>query len=76
MMIKKTYRLMFTKQTNLDYARDLWNASIQKVREKFSVITVDDLLVADDLPDNTLAELEQKMGKTTHSFQRILTNSL
>ncbi len=34
------------------------------------------MLISDTHPDNVLAELELKMGKSEHSFQYILANSL
>ncbi|MES2779514.1 MAG: hypothetical protein V4651_06400 [Bacteroidota bacterium] len=75
-MIKKTYGMMFTKQTNQDYLRELWSGTIHKLRKKFTIITIDDMLISDTHPDNVLAELELKMGKSEHSFQYILANSL
>lgn len=75
-MIKKAFSILFTKQSNLDYLRDLWTGKTQNLTKRFAVITVDNMLVAETHPDTALAELEYKMGKSAHSFQQILANSL
>ena len=75
-MIKKAFNSLFAKQTKGDYLKGLWMETLQKQRQRFSVITVTNLLDAETEPDNALLELEIKMGKTEHSFQQILANSL
>jgi uncharacterized protein YjbJ (UPF0337 family) len=75
-MIKKAHNVPFTTPSKLDHLRDLWNGKAQKLRQRFSVITDDNLLVAETHSDNALAELEHKMGKSQHTFQQILANSL
>lgn len=75
-MIKKGYRNLFTKQLHLDSMSGFWKKVRGKIGKRFSIITVDDLLVDETYPNNTLIELETKMGKSYHTFQQILSNSL
>ncbi|MES2559445.1 MAG: hypothetical protein V4590_06880 [Bacteroidota bacterium] len=75
-MIKKAYQSIFAERTNFDNLKDVWGAFTRKIHQRHTVSPLDNLRISDTQPDNLLAELELKMGKSESSFQQILSNSL
>jgi hypothetical protein len=63
-MIKNKYMYLFSEQSNLDKVKSWWSANLNKLRTPFEVIPGCGLLDTSLKPDNTLAELESKIGKT------------
>jgi len=63
-MIKRKYMYLFSEQSNMDRVKSWWSENLNKLRTPFEVIPGCGLLDTSLKPDNTLAELESKMGKT------------
>jgi hypothetical protein len=51
----------------MDRVKSWWNENLNKLKTPFEVIPGSGLLDTSIKPDNTLAELESKLGKTEYN---------
>jgi hypothetical protein len=58
---------LFSEQSNMDRVKIWWKENMDKLRSPFEVIPGSGLLDTNLKPDNTLTELESKMGKTENN---------
>jgi hypothetical protein len=74
-MIKKAYSLLFTKPTNIDQLKVLWNNTRQKLGKKVNIISIESLPVTEIQTVNNPTILEVETNKSQQTFQQILANS-
>ena len=51
-----------------------WNEQKGKLKQKFAILTDDDLMFAEGKKDEMLGKLQIKLGKTKDELHHILTN--
>lgn len=50
-----------------------WNELKGKLKQKFAILTDDDLLLADGKEDELFGRLQQKLGKTKEEIQKAIS---
>jgi len=50
-----------------------WNETKGKLKQKFAILTDNDLLLVEGKQDEMLGRLQIKMGKTKEEIQKIIT---
>ena len=58
--------------TNLTELKGNWNEQKGKLKQKFAVLTDDDLLFAEGKKDEMLGRLQTKLGKTKAQLHEII----
>jgi len=58
--------------TNLTELKGNWNEQKGKLKQKFAVLTDDDLLFAEGKMDEMLGRLQTKLGKTKTQLHEII----
>jgi len=58
--------------TNLTELKGNWNEQKGKLKQKFAVLTDDDLLFAEGKKDEMLGRLQTKLGKTKAQLHQII----
>jgi uncharacterized protein YjbJ (UPF0337 family) len=58
--------------TNLTELKGNWNEQKGKLKQKFAVLTDDDLLFAEGKMDEMLGRLQTKLGKTKAQLHEII----
>ena len=51
-----------------------WNEQKGKLKQKFAILTDDDLMFAEGKKDEMLGKLQIKLGKTKDELHHIITN--
>jgi uncharacterized protein YjbJ (UPF0337 family) len=51
-----------------------WNETKGKLKQKFAMLTDDDLLLAEGKEDELLGRLQVKLGKTKEEIHKIITD--
>ena len=58
--------------TNLTELKGDWNETKGKLKQKFAMLTDDDLLLAEGKKDEMLGRLQAKLGKTKEEIQALI----
>lgn len=58
--------------TNLTELKGDWNETKGKLKQKFAMLTDDDLLFAEGKKDEMLGRLQAKLGKTKEEIQALI----
>ena len=58
--------------TNLTELKGDWNETKGKLKQKFAMLTDDDLLFAEGKKDEMLGRLQAKLGKTKEEIQGLI----
>jgi len=59
-------------KTTLEF-KDNWNATKGKLKQKFALLTDDDLLLVVGKQDELLGRLQAKLGKTKEEVQKLIS---
>lgn len=55
-------------------SKGIWNEQKGKLKQKFAVLTDNDLLLEEGKNDELLGRLQAKLGKTKEEIQNIIAN--
>ena len=66
------YRLNLFKMTNLTELKGNWNEQKGKLKQKFTILTDNDLMFAEGKKDEMLGKLQIKLGKTKEQLFAII----
>jgi uncharacterized protein YjbJ (UPF0337 family) len=58
---------------NLTELKGHWNETKGKLKQKFALLTDDDLLLIDGKQDELYGKLQKKLGKTKEEIQKIIS---
>ncbi len=58
--------------TNLSELKGNWNEQKGKLKQKFAILTENDLLFATGMKDEMLGKIQIKLGKTKEELQKII----
>jgi uncharacterized protein YjbJ (UPF0337 family) len=58
---------------NLTQLKGNWNEAKGKLKQKFALLTDDDLLLVEGKQDELLGRLQSKLGKTKEEIQKIIS---
>jgi len=58
---------------NLTKLKGNWNEAKGKLKQKFALLTDDDLLLVEGKQDELLGRLQNKLGKTKEEIQKIIS---
>lgn len=58
--------------TNLTELKGNWNEQKGKLKQKFAILTENDLLFATGMKDEMLGKIQIKLGKTKEELQKII----
>jgi uncharacterized protein YjbJ (UPF0337 family) len=67
-----TWKLKQNKMTNLTELKGDWNEQKGKLKQKFAILTDDDLLFESGKRDEMLGKLQVKLGKTKEELYKII----
>jgi uncharacterized protein YjbJ (UPF0337 family) len=70
---KKTAYLTITTMTNKIEIKGNWNELKGKLKQKFAILTDDDVLLVEGKHDELMGKLMLKLGKTKDEFQKIIS---
>ncbi len=59
---------------NINELKGNWNETKGKLKQKFAMLTDDDLLLVEGKHDELLGRLQKKMGKTKEEVQKIIAD--
>lgn len=59
--------------TNTTELKGDWNQMKGKLKQKFAILTDDDLLFAEGKKDEMLGKIQAKVGKTKAEFDKIIS---
>ncbi len=59
---------------NLDEAKGSWNEQKGRLKQKFALLTDDDLLFAEGKKDEMLGKIQIKLGKTKEEIAAIIAS--
>jgi uncharacterized protein YjbJ (UPF0337 family) len=59
---------------NLTELKGSWNETKGKLKQKFALLTDNDLLLVDGKQDEMLGRLQTKLGKTKEEVQKVISN--
>ncbi len=59
--------------TNLTEIKGNWNEVKGKLKQKFAVLTDDDLLLIEGKQDELLGRIQTKLGKTKEELQKLIS---
>jgi uncharacterized protein YjbJ (UPF0337 family) len=51
-----------------------WNEISGKLKQKYAILTDDDLKLAEGKQEELLGRLQQKLGKTKQAFQKLISD--
>jgi uncharacterized protein YjbJ (UPF0337 family) len=60
--------------TNLTGAKGNWNETKGKLKQKFAILTDDDLLLVEGKQDEMLGRLQVKLGKTKEQLHKVIAD--
>jgi len=59
---------------NITELKGNWNETKGKLKQKFAMLTDDDLLLIEGKQDELLGRLQKKLGKTKDELHQIISN--
>lgn len=59
---------------NLTELKGNWNETKGKLKQKFAMLTDNDLLLVEGKQDEMLGRLQAKLGKTKEEIHKLITN--
>ncbi len=59
---------------NTTEAKGNWNETMGKLKQKFAILTDDDLLLAEGKEDELYGRLQKKLGKSKEELHKIISN--
>ena len=59
---------------NITELKGNWNETKGKLKQKFAMLTDDDLLLIEGKQDELLGRLQKKLGKTKEELHQIISN--
>ena len=59
---------------NLTELKGDWNETKGKLKQKFAMLTDDDLIMAEGKQDELLGRLQKKLGKTKEEIHKIIAD--
>jgi uncharacterized protein YjbJ (UPF0337 family) len=66
-----TYKIK--KMKNLTQLKGNWNETKGKLKQKFAILTDDDLLLVDGKQDEMIGRLQIRLGKTKEAVQKLIS---
>lgn len=60
--------------TNLTEFKGNWNETKGKLKQKYAILTDNDVLLVEGKQDELLGRLEMKLGKTKAEIHKIISN--
>jgi uncharacterized protein YjbJ (UPF0337 family) len=64
----------YKKMTNLTELKGNWNETKGKLKQKFAILTDDDLLLVEGKNNEMVGKLQVKLGKTKEEIHKIIAN--
>ena len=61
------------KMTNLTELKGSWNETKGKLKQKFALLTDDDLLLLEGKHEEMLGKIQARLGKTKEEIQKIIS---
>ena len=58
---------------NLTQLKGNWNETKGKLKQKFAILTDDDLLLVDGKQDEMIGRLQVRLGKTKEAVQKLIS---
>ncbi|HBG25219.1 MAG: general stress protein CsbD [Bacteroidetes bacterium RIFOXYA12_FULL_40_10] len=59
---------------NTTEAKGNWNEILGKLKQKFAILTDDDLMLAEGKEDELYGRLQKKLGKSKEELHKIISN--
>jgi uncharacterized protein YjbJ (UPF0337 family) len=59
--------------TNLTELKGNWNETKGKLKQKFAILTDDDLMLLEGKQDEMLGKIQTRLGKTKAEIQKMIT---
>lgn len=59
---------------NTTEAKGNWNEIVGKLKQKFAILTDDDLMLAEGKEDELYGRLQKKLGKSKEELHKIISN--
>jgi len=66
-------KIISNKMKNLIEMKGTWNETKGKLKQKFAVLTDDDLLLVEGKHDELLGRLQVKLGKTKEEIRKVIS---
>jgi uncharacterized protein YjbJ (UPF0337 family) len=60
--------------TNLTELKGNWNATKGKLKQKFALLTDDDLLLVEGKHDEMMGKIQARLGKTKEEIQKLIAD--
>lgn len=60
--------------TNLTELKGTWNETKGKLKQKFALLTDDDLLLVEGKHDEMLGRIQSRLGKTKEEIQKLIAD--
>lgn len=60
--------------TNLTELKGNWNETKGKLKQKFALLTDDDLLLVEGKHDEMLGKIQARLGKTKEEIQKLIAD--
>ena len=72
-LLGENYFTFITKNMNTTEVKGNWNEQKGKLKQKFAVLTDNDLMFEEGKKDEMLGKLQIKLGKTKEELHKIIT---
>ncbi len=59
---------------NTTEAKGKWNETMGKLKQKFAILTDDDLMLAEGKEDELYGRLQKKLGKSKEELHKLISN--
>jgi len=59
--------------SNLTELKGNWNETKGKLKQKFALLTDDDLLLVEGKQDETLGKIQKRLGKTKDEIRKLIS---
>ena len=60
--------------TNLTELKGNWNETKGKLKQKFAILTDDDLLLVEGKHDEMMGKIQTRLGKTKEEIQKLIAD--
>jgi uncharacterized protein YjbJ (UPF0337 family) len=60
--------------TNLTELKGNWNETKGKLKQKFAILTDDDLLLVEGKHDEMMGKIQARLGKTKEEIQKLIAD--
>jgi uncharacterized protein YjbJ (UPF0337 family) len=60
--------------TNLTELKGNWNETKGKLKQKFAILTDDDLLLVEGKHDEMIGKIQTRLGKTKEEIQKLIAD--